>query len=253
MNPSTCRRVGVLQFSQRLAEMVKDGELTLALVPTRAFDELGATSLQALQAPFLLLGRRRHRLRVVTGPAEDLLSGLPATGYARDSRSGRLTLRHLFRHDHRPVLKLADFRGLQFATPTSGDPLICSRHSARNRSTSRPACRATSALWKRRCVRASTILGVTGSQTANITLYPKVYAVVANSDWFHRPTADQQRLLRERSGRDDDMGWSRTVSASEAVTAFCRTGQAVAVADPRDLAEIVAAAARFAGHGDRIR
>ncbi len=42
---------GVVRFDQRIAELVHAGDLDLGLVPTRAFDELGVTSLQALQAP----------------------------------------------------------------------------------------------------------------------------------------------------------------------------------------------------------
>ena len=42
----------VLRYDQRIAEMVEAGQVDFGLVPTRSFDELGVTSLQALQAPF---------------------------------------------------------------------------------------------------------------------------------------------------------------------------------------------------------
>ena len=117
VEPVGVRGDGVLRFSQRLAEMVKEGELDLALVPTRAFDELGVSSLQALQAPFLLADDDAID-KVVLGPlAGDLLSGLPAAGY-EGLALWPADLRHPFTHD-RPILKLADFRGLQFAAAAS--------------------------------------------------------------------------------------------------------------------------------------
>ncbi len=232
--------VGVLQFSQRLAEMVKDGELDLALVPTRAFDELGVTSLQALQAPFLLSDDDAID-KVVTGPlAEDLLSGLPAAGY-EGLALWPADLRHPFRHD-RPVLKLADFRGLQFATPTSRRSFdLLEALGAKPVDFEAGVPRDVGAVEA--SMRSGIDnLGVTGVVTANITLYPKVYALVASSDWFHRLAADQQSVLRDAADATTTWVVQNRERESAAVTAFCRTGQAVVLADPRDLAEIVAAA-----------
>ena len=74
----------VVRYDQRVAEMVRRGELDLGVVPARAFDELGVTSLQALQAPFLLTDDDAMDAVVAGTMRDDLLSGLPG-GWLRGS------------------------------------------------------------------------------------------------------------------------------------------------------------------------
>lgn len=65
----------------RVARMVRDGEFELGWIGARAWDGLGVTSFQALQAPFLVTD---HALlgRIATGPlASRMLAGLDGHGF----------------------------------------------------------------------------------------------------------------------------------------------------------------------------
>ena len=67
----------------RIARMVRDGKFDLGWIGARAWDSLGVTSLQALQAPFLVTN---HVLlgQVATGPlGERMLAGLKSQGLRR--------------------------------------------------------------------------------------------------------------------------------------------------------------------------
>ena len=62
----------------RIVRMVRDGRLDLGWIGARAWDELGVTSFQALQAPFLIDSYPLLE-RVTTGPlAGEMLAGLRA-------------------------------------------------------------------------------------------------------------------------------------------------------------------------------
>src|SRR5262245_38677293 len=64
----------------RLAHMVRSGTLDAATLSARAWDLAGVTSLQALQAPFLIT-RQALFYRVITGPmADEMLAGLRKIG-----------------------------------------------------------------------------------------------------------------------------------------------------------------------------
>src|SRR5664279_4639150 len=64
----------------RIARMVRDGKLDLGWIGARVWDELGVTSFQALQAPFLI---DNYALldQVTSGPlAHEMLAGLTGKG-----------------------------------------------------------------------------------------------------------------------------------------------------------------------------
>src|SRR6266511_666 len=68
----------VSRFDQRVAEMVIDGQLDMALVPARAWDELGVTTLQALQAPFLIDSDALMNEVITSDVVDEMLLGLRA-------------------------------------------------------------------------------------------------------------------------------------------------------------------------------
>ena len=65
---------------QKVAGLVQNGKLDLALIPARAWDELGVTSLQALQAPFLVSTEDLVEQVVQSELAGELLAGLDQAG-----------------------------------------------------------------------------------------------------------------------------------------------------------------------------
>ena len=119
------------------------GDLDLGLAPTRAFDELGVKSLQALQAPFLVTDDQAMDAVVSSEFVGDLLSGLPSAGY-----EGLALWPEGLRHPYSfgaPILTLADFDGLAMRCRFRRRPSTCLRHSVRNRMTSPTLVRMTTA------------------------------------------------------------------------------------------------------------
>ena len=68
------------EWDQVVARMVSGGELELGLIPTRAWDTEGVTTLRALNTPFLITSDSLVA-DVVSGPlADELMSGLERAG-----------------------------------------------------------------------------------------------------------------------------------------------------------------------------
>ena len=108
---------GVSRFDQRVAEMVRDGEVDMALVPARAWDELGVTTLQALQAPFLIDSDALMSKVATSDLADEMLAGLDAA-----KLQGLALWPESLRHPvgfKRPFLSLADFKGAKVRAPLS--------------------------------------------------------------------------------------------------------------------------------------
>src|SRR5215208_5832797 len=61
---------------QKVARLIRDGKVDLGLVSSRAWDGLGVTSLQALQAPFLVSSDDLVDEVVQSDVAEEMLTGL---------------------------------------------------------------------------------------------------------------------------------------------------------------------------------
>ena len=97
----------------RIVRMVRDGRLDLGWIGARVWDELGVTSFQALQAPFLIDSYPLLE-RVTTGPlAREMLAGLK-----RDDVVGLALVPELLRHPvglKRPFLSPSDFAGARIA------------------------------------------------------------------------------------------------------------------------------------------
>ena len=94
---------------QKVAGLVQNGELDLALIPARAWDELGVTSLQALQAPFLVSNEDLVEQVVQSELAGELLAGLDQAGVVGLALLPE-GLRHPVGFEH-PLLRLEDFSG----------------------------------------------------------------------------------------------------------------------------------------------
>ena len=119
---------------QKVAGLVQNGELDLALIPARAWDELGVTSLQALQAPFLVSNEDLVEQVVQSELAGELLAGLDQAGVVGLALLPE-GLRHPVGFEH-PLLRLADFSGATIRSPPRTRPIGSSKRSARSRSTS---------------------------------------------------------------------------------------------------------------------
>ena len=228
-----------MHYDQRVAEMVRRGDVDLGVVPARAFDELGVTSLQALQAPFLLTGDDALDA-VVTGTLrDDLMSGLPAAGY-EGLALWPDELRHPFSFGA-PILKLGDFRGVSVLSPFS-------RRSwdlmgALGAQPQDPNDRTVTAGGAEAGYRTTANVNRPGVITGNVTFYPKIQALVAGSSTFSRLTDEQQRFVREAATATTAWVVEHRQHEDAAEATYCRGGGVVVLADASDRGAIEAAAA----------
>ena len=229
----------VVRYDQRVAEMVRRGELDLGVVPARAFDELGVTSLQALQAPFLLTDDDAMDAVVAGTMRDDLLSGLPAAGY-----EGLALWPEELRHPYgfgAPILKLGDFRDLSVLSPFS-------RRSwdlmgALGAHPQDPNDRTVPTDGAEAGYRTTANVNRPGVITGNVTFYPKIQALIAGGSSFSRLTDEQQRFVREAAAATTAWVGENRQHEDVAAATYCRGGGVVVLANASDRAAIEAAAA----------
>ncbi|HEU0169987.1 MAG TPA: TRAP transporter substrate-binding protein DctP [Acidimicrobiales bacterium] len=228
----------------QMAEMVRHGEIDLAVVPTRVWDQYGVTSFQALQAPFLVdnLGL----LDEIAGSdvATEMLAGLDAvgvTGLAMWSES----LRHPVSFGE-PLLTAADFQGTKLLVPTSDASIDFARAIGvvPVDPLDRPAAIAAGEMEGAESAFVwSEQLPLVGTTTANITFYPKANTIVANTEAFADLSSDRQDALHRAAS--DTLAYVIETNATEHDLAeqYCAEGGTVVLAQDSDVAELVELAA----------
>jgi TRAP-type C4-dicarboxylate transport system substrate-binding protein len=229
----------VQQWDQAVARMLKDKKLDLAVIPSRAWDTEGVTTLRSLNAPFLVTSDALAD-KIVTSKdiSDQLMAGLDkagATGLALMPES----LRHPFGFE-RALLTPVAFRGQGIRTAKSdlGDATI----RALGGKPDDPAGDAFGA-----GIRAGTLAGaesgfvisdslpVVGTAAANVTFSTKVNTLVANSDMFNGLSAANREILQKAAAATRE--WvlvHRTTEAANAA-AYCNRGGKIANATTADL------------------
>jgi TRAP-type C4-dicarboxylate transport system substrate-binding protein len=233
-------------FDQATAKKVIDGKYELALVPARAWDVFGVTSLQAIQAPFLVNSDALLD-KVTSDPvAETMLSGLDDVGVVGLALWPE-ALRHPvgFGHPLRSpsdfagkgirairsrltweILRALDARPLDFVGDSMGPAIDRGQLSG-----------AESEIG---LVRRQN-LARPGIVTANVTLFPRANTVVANRTAFERLTDDQRRTLRKAAAETlRHVVASRPTDVEEARSA-CGVGVQLVVASEADIRGLVRA------------
>lgn len=230
---------GVQQWDQAVARMLKDKKLDLAMIPSRAWDTEGVTTLRSLNAPFLVTSDALAD-KIVTSKdiSDQLMAGLDkagATGLALMPES----LRHPFGFE-RSLVTPAAFQGQGIRTAKSdlGDATI----RALGGKPDDPAGDAFGA-----GIRAGTLAGaesgfvisdglpVPGTASANVTFSTKINTLVANSDMLSGLSAANREILQKAAAATRE--WvlvHRTTEAANAA-AFCNRGGKIANATTADL------------------
>jgi TRAP-type C4-dicarboxylate transport system substrate-binding protein len=236
---------GVSRFDQRVAEMISDGELDMGLVPARAWDELGVTTLQALQAPFLIDSEALMNDVVTSDLVDKMLLGLRAADV-----EGLALLPETLRHPvgfERPFLSLADFAGAKIRAPFSNATFELLRALG-----AEPVDLAGEAFT--RAVRTGDVAGAesslplasrlpaAGTFTANITFFPKVNALVIGREAFERLDPSQRSIVRDAAAQTLDYVLETNVSAAEEVAQACTAGIAVTIAREEEVSTLEEAA-----------
>jgi len=232
-------------FDQKTAQKVIAGKYQLALVPSRAWDVLGVTSLRALQAPFLVDSDALLD-KVAADPALStrMLAGLDRVGVV-----GLALLPEALRHPvgfARPLRALSDFAGAGISAPRSDVTWETLRalgarpfdFSGDERGPEIDRGKLDGA--ETDLARASN-LPRPGVVTANVALFPRANTLVANRAALGRLSDDQRKTLRKAAAatlahvlatRDRDVNTAR---------ASCRKGVGIVLASVADIRGLVSA------------
>lgn len=230
---------------QDVAGLVRSGKLAAALMPARAWDELGVTSLQALQAPFLVSSEELVERIVQSELAEELLAGLDKAGVV-----GLTLIPESLRHPvgfARPLLTAEDFAGATIRAPlSSASYRLLEALAAKPIDT---CCDEFSL-----AVTDGSIAGAEsafeqvgnlprpGTMTANITFFPKVNTIVVNDDVFRRLGDKQREFLREAAAKTLRFELANASSDVDDAAVYCRNGGTIAFASDADVEALEQAA-----------
>lgn len=218
-------------FEAPIVRAVQSGDLDLGWIGSRAFDTVGVTSLQAIQAPFLITDNR-VTAKVAAGPvATTMLAGLASAGLV-----GLGLYPDQLRHPvgfHGPFVGMADFKGARIRTPTSNasDALLRSLGAEPMHLNGRDYGKM---------VDAGALDGVDSSlglapalsgsiATGNVTFYPRMNVLFASPGALDELDGRQRSALA-RAARDTLQKAVSTLPEQEDTSAFCEGGGVVVTA-----------------------
>jgi TRAP-type C4-dicarboxylate transport system substrate-binding protein len=217
-------------WDQRVAHRVADGDLDLGLVPSRAFDTEGVTTLRALNAPFLITSDELFG-EVISGPlASKLMSGLDEAGVVGLAMFPE-GLRHPFGFS-KPLRGPDDYEGQQIRTPTS--ETVSAVFAALGASTEdlEPDAGAQAGM------ESAYDLEPTGTATGNVTFYPKADVLVVSPGLLDKLGEERSEILRKAAHEARDVLIEERVSDADAAAIWCAAGRSIVLADDAELAAL---------------
>lgn len=227
------------QSEKDLANMVSKGDIDLAIVPTRVWDQLGVTTLQALQTPFLIDSLGLVNKVVSSDMADEMMAGLGAVGV-----DGLALWPDSMRHPisfGAPLLTAGDFRGAKLLTPLSD---MSNRLAAALgvEPVNPPDWGAAVAAGEMEGAESafvwSNALPAFGTFTANITFFPKVNSVAANKLALKKLTPERQDVLRRAATETLSYVESTNKSEHDLAADYCAERGGVALADDSTLSDL---------------
>jgi TRAP-type C4-dicarboxylate transport system substrate-binding protein len=233
-------------FDQQTAKKVIDGTYELALVPSRAWDVFGVTSLQAIQAPFLVNSDALLD-KVTSDPvAGRMLSGLDHVGVVGLGLWPE-ALRHPVGFGH-PLLSASDFKGKgirairseltwEILRALGAQPLDLVGDEIGPAVDNGQLSGAESEIG---LVRHGN-LPRRGIVTTNVTLFPKANTIVANQAAFDRLSSDQRETLRKAAAETLRRVVASRPTDVEAAHSACSAGVQLVVASDADIRGLVRA------------
>lgn len=230
-----CHAAGRLDrdWDQANAQLVIDGKADLGLIPTRAWDMLGVTTLTPLTAPFRITNDDLLD-EVVSGDLRgDLLSGLDQAGVTGLDLFPE-GLRHPFGYKE-PVLGVKDYQGAVIRTPTSKTAFALFQAFGAT-----PVGDQADSLVQK-ATDSSFALTPAAIATGNVTLFPKVNALVAGPS-YNKLTAKQQRILADAAEATREWTIKNSLTDADAAVLFCSQGGRIVAASDAQSTELQDAA-----------
>lgn len=229
----------VRQWDQVVARMLKDRKLDLAMIPSRAWDTEGVTTLRPLNAPFLVTSDALAD-EIVTSQelSTELMSGLNtdgATGLALMPEG----LRHAFSFGA-PLVTPAAFKGKVIRAAKSNlgdatiralggtaDDLVGDAYAAGARDGTLGGSETGFVL--------SDALPVPGTTAANVTVTTKINTLVANSAALGDLSAENQAVLRKAAAATLEWVLGHRTTEAATAAAYCNRGGKITTATPANL------------------
>ncbi|HKP20940.1 MAG TPA: TRAP transporter substrate-binding protein DctP [Thermoleophilaceae bacterium] len=226
---------GDSDWDQQVIRKVRGGDLDMAVVPSRAWDTEGVTSLRALNAPFLIASDELLAEVISGGLADDLMSGLDETGVVPLALFPE-GLRHPFGFEA-PLLGPGDYAGEEIRTPTSDTTAAVFELLGATTDDQEPDNAVQVGM------ESAYFLEPSGTATGNVTFYPKANALVAGGDMWKDLDDDQREVLEEAAAKTRERLIDTAPSDSEAARAYCADGGAVVLASDAQVAALEEATA----------
>jgi TRAP-type C4-dicarboxylate transport system substrate-binding protein len=218
---------------QVLARMVADGSYDLGVVPSRAWDLLGVSTLRAINTPFLITSDAAMRATLASDVRDDLLAGLSAAGVTGlDLWPGQL--RRIFGIGE-PVLRPADLDGAMIRSPRSrtvGELL----ESLGGTAVETPDLEEGTLRGLESSFAAVASAGYRVIATGNVVLFPRIETLVATDGLRARLDPGQWEVLADAAAAVRRDPPSAFLDDEEGAQAFCRKGGEIVAAGPDDVA-----------------
>ena len=222
-------------FEQGVVKVVTEGQYDLGLAGSRAWDSIGVTSFQALQAPFLITDDALSEAVAASDIGTHMLESLSLAG-AKGLALWPEDLRHPFSVvPDKPIFSPKDFEGSTVRVVPSevshllietlgGSPIFDDGYQA-----------AESGL------RQGFSLTGLPIATGNVVFFPKFQVLFANGTAFEKLSETQRTVLREAATATQEKAIAEHPSEVEAGAAWCADGGTVVMASDEQIAAFEAA------------
>jgi TRAP-type C4-dicarboxylate transport system substrate-binding protein len=232
----------IAEVEQRTVRMVQAGRFDLGSVGSRTWDKLGVTSLEALQAPFLITSYPLLDRVVTSGIADRMLGGLRSQHVI-----GLALIPDQLRQPvglDRALVSLSDFAGARVRIQPSR--VTSSLMRALGATPVEVAnAKVGSAIGHHRIDGEELSLGnapSSGTVTGNVTFFAKAVTLFAGGPAYQRLTAQQRDVLMEAAKQTLEHVIATSPTESGLAEAFCRqSGARIVFASKSQLAALVRA------------
>lgn len=232
-------------WDQAVIRQVMEGDLDLALIPARAWDTEGVTSLRALNAPFLVDSDNLVDAIVSSDLADEMLAGLEpvgVTGLALLPES----LRHVFSFAS-PLLAAADYDGALVRSPNSATTYALFEALGATPD-DYPGQQVPDALAAGELTAMESAFALASfddehlSTAGNVVLFPKVNTLVVNTERFEALSDDQRQAIEAAAQGAREFARGAVVPDAEQAADYCESqAGSIVLASDADLAGLQAA------------
>ena len=208
-------------YERLLVKTVTSATLDLGLFESRSWDRVGVTSLNALEAPFLVTTDALVAAVIGGGEGRDMLAGLERAGVVGLALLPDV-LEHPFGPD-RPLLGPDDYAGGVIpGTKTRPYTTVSGALGA--------TVEQEQGLHRRRHIGGVGGYNQQGSGifTGNVTFFPKTNALAINARAYERLDADVRSVLSEAAAATRDWAIATTPTDPERARSYCTRNDATA-------------------------